>query len=331
MTEHHQHHHHDTTPTNKIHDDNNNNDEGGGSSLGNLFMKNADDESLPFLDKLLENPIEFLPSQVLPAVADNNKEDVVIQEEEEKAPPILKDMKKKNSFCNPMMGMGGHEMMAHHGVGAMTTVGGGMSGGMIMYMDGFRFAMTGNQPCLNLYFPSWTLDTRWKFIAALICVFSLSFATEAISKFRQNLSKRRINNNNNIVAAAGREQQQHLYQARRTRQMIISGLHGVQALLGYVVMLATMTFSVEILLSVVLGLSSGYYYYFAGEIGLEGHVTTNPCCNYMQDESDEHEQRQQQQQQAAVDTSYSVEEQPPCCNEDFAATTSLLTSDPTEV
>jgi Ctr copper transporter family len=155
-------------------------------------------------------------------------------------------------------------------------------------MDGFRFSMFGRQPCLNLYFPSWTLDTRLKFVAALFLVFGLSFAAEATSKFRHNLSKRPI----------GRD-----YQARRTRQMIISGLHGFQALLGYVVMLATMTFSVEILLSVVLGLSAGYFYFFAGEVGLEGHVTTNPCCNFMQDESDEREQRQQQQQQQEVSAS----------------------------
>ena len=90
--------------------------------------------------------------------------------------------------------------------------------------------------------------------------------------------------------------------------MTISTLHGFQALLGYVVMLATMTFSVEILLSVVLGLSVGYYHFFAGEIGLEGHVTTNPCCNYMQDESNEHEQRQQQAAAAAGQPRDSVTE-----------------------
>jgi len=289
MTTEHHHHGHDTHTK-----------EG---SLGELF-ENAKGKALPFLDELLENPVEFMPN---PAAVSDQEEDVVIESS---------DM-KKNTFCKGMMGMGGHEM-AHHGVGAM-TVGGGMSGGMIMYMDGFRFAIAGNQPCLNLYFPSWTLDTRWKFLLALLFVFGLSFSTEAVSKFRHNLSKRPM----------GRE-----YQDRRYRQMVISGLHGIQALLGYVVMLATMTFSVEILLSVVLGLSTGYYFYFAGEIGLEGHVTTNPCCNYMQDESNEHEQRQQQQQQkaaaAAAAESQAATTLESCCNED-AATTSLLAADATHV
>ena len=178
-------------------------------------------------------------------------------------------------------------------------------------MDGFRFAMVGNQPCLNLYFPSWTLDTRSKFVGSLILVFLLSFATEGISKFRHTLSSRPV---------LGRERRH----SKRIRQVQISALHGVQALLGYVVMLATMTFSVEILLSVVLGLSSGYYYYFAGEIGLEGHVTTNPCCSYMQNESDDQAQRQhqQQQQQSAMPLQESSEE--------TTITTSLLLASPAD-
>lgn len=153
-------------------------------------------------------------------------------------------------------------------------------------MVGFCFAMAGNQPCLNLYFSSWTMDTRFKFVVCLAFVFLLSFATEGVSKYRYTLT------------AARRPSGRH---ARRTRQIVISSLHGAQAFLGYIVMLATMTFSVEILFSVVLGLSAGYYHYFAGEIGLEGHVTTNPCCNYMQDENKDHEQAQllQQQQQSA--------------------------------
>lgn len=258
------------------------------------------DKELPFLDELLENPAEFMPN---PAAVSDEAENVVIESSASSGT-------KKNTFCKGMMGMSGHEM-AHHGAGHM-TLGGGMNGGMIMYMDGFRFTSTGNQPCLNLYFPSWTLDTECKFLLALILVFGLSFSTEAVSKFRHNLSKQPV----------GRD-----YQERRRRQMLISGLHGIQALLGYVVMLATMTFSVEILLSVVLGLSTGYYYCFAGEAGLEGHVTTNPCCSYMQDESNDYEQRRQLQQAEAAAESAAEEVQATaslgsCCNDD--ATTSLL-------
>ena len=55
----------------------------------------------------------------------------------------MPDMDK--TFCKGMMMESNHPMM----------LGGGMSKGMVMYMDGFKFATSGNQPCLNLYFPSW--------------------------------------------------------------------------------------------------------------------------------------------------------------------------------
>jgi len=54
-------------------------------------------------------------------------------------------------------------------------------------------------------------------------------------------------------------------------------------------MLATMTFSVELLFSVVLGLSLGYAIFFQTEDAFlaERHVTTNPCCAFMEEEAKE--------------------------------------------
>lgn len=144
-------------------------------------------------------------------------------------------------------------------------LGGGMEGGMIMYMDGFRFSLSGNQPCLNLYFPGWTLDTYGKFIAAMIGMFLLAFLTEAISKARFACSSK-------PTLQGGR---------RRTS---LTALHATQALVGYILMLATMTFSVELLLSVVAGLGVGYATFYDDR---DHHVTTNPCCNFIQDETDD--------------------------------------------
>ena len=61
---------------------------------------------------------------------------------------------------------------------------------------------------------------------------------------------------------------------------------GAQALLGYIVMLTTMTFSVELLFCVVFGLSLGYGIFFKPvDVFQEtGHVTNNPCCAFMEDE-----------------------------------------------
>jgi hypothetical protein len=70
----------------------------------------------------------------------------------------------------------------------------------------------------------------------------------------------------------------------------ITVLHGSQALTGYILMLATMTFSIELLLSAVFGLALGYAIFFQTEehyLGDSGHVTTNPCCGFMEEEAKE--------------------------------------------
>jgi len=148
-----------------------------------------------------------------------------------------------------------------------------------------------------------------------VFVFLLSFATEGCSKFRHTMSL----------------QWPRQQQSRRMRQIFISALHGVQALLGYVVMLATMTFSVEILLSVVLGLSCGYYYYFAGELGLEGHVTTNPCCSFLQSEGDDQAQRQPHPAQSIQQEDQQPQQQPMTSDENPMTANLLLNSSPDNI
>lgn len=128
---------------------------------------------------------------------------------------------------------------------------------------GFRFSLAGGAPCLNLYFPSWTLDTREKFWIAMLGIFLLSIATEGLSKTRSLLSKR---------LKGG------------IKRWTITLLHGLQALVGYILMLATMTFSVELLFCVILGLGTGFAIFYDDE---DSHVTTNPCCNFIQEEFNE--------------------------------------------
>lgn len=70
------------------------------------------------------------------------------------------------------------------------------------------------------------------------------------------------------------------------KRSLITALHGLQALVGYILMLATMTFSVELLICVIFGLGVGYGVFY--EDG-DNHVTTNPCCNFIQGEADERE------------------------------------------
>ena len=117
-------------------------------------------------------------------------------------------------------------------------------------------------PCLNLFFPSWTLDTRTKFLLAMVGIVLLAIFTEFLSLLRF--------------------QAQHSIRGSQTRRWTITLLHGLQALFGYVLMLATMTFSVELFLCVIGGLGLGYALFYNEN---DPHVTTNPCCNFIQSEA----------------------------------------------
>jgi hypothetical protein len=139
------------------------------------------------------------------------------------------------------------------------------------YMDGFRWALKRGQPCINLYFPGWTLNTAGKFVAAMIGVIILAILTEAISKFRHNLSKQA-----KILIVSKAE-------ARKFR-LTQTGLHGIHALTGYSLMLAAMTFALEFMACVIFGLVIGYAI-FGGDT--YSHVTTNPCCAFLEDEANE--------------------------------------------
>ena len=79
-----------------------------------------------------------------------------------------------------------------------------------------------------------------------------------------------------------RFQAQHSIRGSQTRRWTITLLHGLQALFGYVLMLATMTFSVELFLCVIGGLGLGYALFYNEN---DPHVTTNPCCNFIQSEA----------------------------------------------
>ena len=167
------------------------------------------------------------------------------------------------------------DMSGH--VGHMMSDGGGDSSdafcnanmGMVMFMDGFRWALKGGGSCLNLYFPGWTLDSRGKIIASMIGVLVLAILTEAISKYRHRLSQRAKKTYFQSPEA-------------KTLRLTQTSLHGLHALTGYVLMLATMTFSLELMLCVIIGLVIGYAIFGGDQYS---HVTTNPCCAFLEDEA----------------------------------------------
>ena len=145
-----------------------------------------------------------------------------------------------------------------------------------MYMEGFKFTLANNdEPCLNLFFPDWTLDTPDKFYAAVGAVFLLAIAVEGISALRYKI----------VRSVKGVHRRAAPSQALR---LVVTVLHGLQGLLGYLLMLSIMTFSVELLFAVVLGLAVGYGVFFQYEEALgRVHVTTNPCCSFLEGEARE--------------------------------------------
>eukprot|EP00957_Ditylum_brightwellii_P158723 12080873-Ditylum_brightwellii.AAC.1 len=73
-----------------------------------------------------------------------------------------------------------------------------------------------------------------------------------------------------------------MLKAGMKRKVITVSMHGAQALLGYMVMIATMTFSIEMLLSVIFGIGIGYSLFF--DDTSSSHVSTNPCCAFIDEE-----------------------------------------------
>ena len=187
-----------------------------------------------------------------------------------------------------------------------------------MYMDGFQFSLAHAQahtndthhalpPCLNLLFPSWTLDTREKFYLAIVGVFLASFCLEGLSAWRYRIvqSVRQQQQSSRDGAGGGPHPSGEVTtQAQAAAssttppppppvstqglRFVVTLLHGLQGLLGYLVMLAVMTYSAELLFSVVLGLALGYATFFQLEEAFGRiHVTSNPCCSFLKGEARE--------------------------------------------
>mmetsp|Transcript_4478 Transcript_4478/g.10810 ORF Transcript_4478/g.10810 Transcript_4478/m.10810 type:complete len:224 (-) Transcript_4478:462-1133(-) len=167
------------------------------------------------------------------------------------------------------MGMGDHHAMhdMHHDHASMTMADDSHNAlcnemGMVMYMDGFHWTLKGDQSCLNLFFGSWTLNTVPKFIGAMLLVVALGIATEGINRWKHsvNMNSNRNNNNNN--------------------KLIKACLQALSIASAYLLMLVVMTYSLELLLCVVLGLMIGYYVFDGDAI----HHSGTPCCNFWQEE-----------------------------------------------
>jgi hypothetical protein len=158
---------------------------------------------------------------------------------------------------------------------------------MTMYMDGFSFSLFSQKGCLNLFVSSFTLNTRFKFFLAMTGVMCLGISVEGLSFLKRRyiigLKKkmnRHANSTNNNAAAAADDDDDKF----RNAKLILAGFQGLQALVGYVLMLSAMTYSVELLLSAVVGLALGFHIFERHKTLLSAPLESfedgdgTPCC-----------------------------------------------------
>jgi len=70
---------------------------------------------------------------------------------------------------------------------------------------------------------------------------------------------------------------------------VLAAFHGAQAFLGYILMLTAMTYSIELILSAVTGLSLGFYMFYKqkGILATNQSASSSPCCEFLEeDETD---------------------------------------------
>lgn len=141
--------------------------------------------------------------------------------------------------------------------------------GMIMYMEGFQWTLKGEGSCLNFFFESWKLDTIPKFLAAMVCALAMGVATEGINRWKHNVAQQSKRTDNGFrVGTDGRK-----------LRLMHSCLQGLSILSAYLLMLVVMTYSLELLFCVILGLMIGYYVFDGDSLH---HGGGTPCCNFLE-------------------------------------------------
>jgi len=148
-----------------------------------------------------------------------------------------------------------------------------MGGGMNMYMDGFHFTLSqsSDAPCLNLFLPQWTLHSRLRFFTAMLGVLALGITIEGVTALRS-----RYRAMAKITESERREISDRV-------QLLMTLLHGLQACIGYILMLATMTYSIELFLCTILGLCIGNFIFRKHRTIMLSN-SSNPCCDFLEDE-----------------------------------------------
>jgi hypothetical protein len=222
----------------------------------------------------------------------------------------------------------GHHNMDHNDSG-MDTMDDmshdNMSMGTIMYMDGFHSALFSSSetppPCLNLFYPTWTLDSEEKFVIAMFFIAMLGVLVEGCGVWRVKCLRkgrhiRRRERIKRMQRQHNNEQQQEFLEnasqvnpSRRSSapsllcpsilhrtwrflvprfirdavikcfnintgdaskqikryEIMAASLHAMRAWLGYLLMLAVMSYAIEFLVCTIAGLVLGRYWFIETE------------------------------------------------------------------
>mmetsp|Transcript_26391 Transcript_26391/g.40856 ORF Transcript_26391/g.40856 Transcript_26391/m.40856 type:complete len:491 (-) Transcript_26391:129-1601(-) len=129
--------------------------------------------------------------------------------------------------------------------------------GMDMNMEGFGASLgDSDRSCLNLYFESWTLDSNGKFVAAMFGVLLLGIFAEWLPRYKRRLYGK--------------------MKPDAFRLGVMSALHMTQLSIGYACMLAAMTYSVELFICLVTGLTIGFTLFMQKDE--VPPLNADPCC-----------------------------------------------------
>ena len=149
------------------------------------------------------------------------------------------------------------------------------SDSMSMHMTGFKSVFSSSStPCIDLFFSSWKLDSKLKFTIAAIMLALFAFCVEGF------LCLRRVCARNMMTweMKAGRA-------GADLRVVVNSVLFTIQALLGYLLMLAAMTYQIELLVYLLCGVFVGRLH-FNADGNVVGYEIVDACCVGRNDDSD---------------------------------------------
>jgi hypothetical protein len=127
-----------------------------------------------------------------------------------------------------------------------------------MVMSGFQSVTSENASCIILFFEPWLLNSPLKFAFGCIGVFVLGLIIECAIKYRRYVT--------NDVR----------FTKSWTRELAVTSLFGLNVMLGYLAMLAAMTFNVELFISTVMGIAVGHSVFANSKQPVR--ETADPCC-----------------------------------------------------